>query len=125
MKGLGKILFGCLLITGTLLLYVHERVEMLRISYRINEKTTRLSRRQEEFRHLKFEVSRLRSPQHLEQRLGELSVPLTLPKQIQVMRVPARAAAPRLEALPVEPPSHRILNFLGRWVQIAQARTEQ
>ena len=99
--------------------------EMLRISYRINEKTTRLSRRQEEFRRLKFEVSRLRSPQHLEQRLGELSVPLTLPKQIQVMRVPARAAAPRLEALPVEPPSHRILNFLGRWVQIAQARTEQ
>lgn len=125
MKGLGKILFGCLLVTGTLLLYVHERVEMLRISYRIHEKAARLSTQREESHRLKFEVSRLRSPQHLEQRLGELSVPLTLPKQIQVLRVPPRTRAPSLQTLPIETPPHRILNFLGRWVQIAQARTEQ
>lgn len=125
-KGLGKILFGYALLTSFLLLYVHERVEMLRVSYRIYAKASRLSEQTEEFRRLKFEVSHLRSPQHLEKRLSELSIPLTLPKQIQVLRVPA---PPRpelsLEPLRMESPSGRLFDFLGRWVQVAQARPEQ
>lgn len=125
MKGFGKLLFAFSLLTAGLLLYVHERVEMLRVSYRIYEKSSRLTEKSEEFRRLKFEVSQLRSPQMLERRLEELSLGLTLPKEIKVLKAaPAPALLPA-EALPIPVHSRSFLDFVGQWIQTAQARTEQ
>ena len=125
MKGLGKILLGCSIVTGALLLYVHERVEMLRTSYQIYEKSSELSQRGEAFRRLKFEVSRLHSPQVLEKRLGELSLSLALPKQIKVLKVPEPVRSETAVPLPVQPPRGSLFDFVGQWIQVAQARTDQ
>ena len=125
MKGLGKILAGFTVLTALLLLYVHERVEMLRVSYRIYEKSAELSRQGEEFRRLKFEVSQLRSPHALEKRLGELSLPLTLPKEIKVLRVSAPAVPTDRIPLQGPRPSGNFFDFVGQWIQVAQARTDQ
>jgi len=125
MKGLGKILFGFVILTAALLLYVHERVEMLRVSYRIYDESSKLSEKGEEFRRLKFEVSQLRSPQALEKRLEELALPLTLPKEIKVLKVPEPLTRELTGPLAVEPPRGNLFDFLGQWVQIAQARTDQ
>ena len=125
MKGLGKILFGCSILTAGLLLYVHERVEMLRISYQIYERSSELSKKGEEFRRLKFEVSQLRSPQALEKRLEELSVPLTLPKEIKVLKVSEPLIPSARQPLAVQPLRGNFFDFVGQWIQIAQARTDQ
>lgn len=125
MKGFGKLLLGFSLLTGALLLYVHERVEVLRVSYRIYEKSSELAERAEEFRRLKFEVSQLRSPQALEKRLEELSLSLDLPKEIQVLRVPESIAPVEVRPLPLRTSPHGFLDFVGQWIQVAQARTDQ
>ena len=125
MKGLGKLVVSFCLVTGVLLLYVHERVEMLRLSYRIYERSAEFSIRAEELRRLKFEVAQLRSPQSLEKRLDELSLPLTLPKEIKVLKMPSEPVESLAKTLPLPVPSHKLFQFLGQWIQVAQARTDQ
>lgn len=125
MKGLGKVLFSIGLLTGALLLYVHEQVEVLRISYRIHERSTDLTRRAEEFRRLRYEVDQLRSPQSLERKLQHLPLSLTLPKEIQVLRVSAPIPSVPVGPLPLRSPASSFLDFFGQWIQVAQARTEQ
>jgi hypothetical protein len=125
MKGFGKVLVGMSVVTSALLLYVHERVEMLRVSYRLYEKSSELSEKSEQFRRLKFEVAKLRSPQVLEKRLEELSLPLVLPKQIQVLRVSLPDRPPELKSLETPVTKNPSFDFLSQWIQIAQARTDQ
>ena len=125
MKGLGKILILCAAVTGALLLYVHEEVEMLRASYRIQKTSSELAQKSEAYRRLTFEVAQLRSPQSLEGRLEGLKLPLTLPKEIQVLKVQGPARQP-VKAFPLQvPTSHSVFEFLGQWIQVAQARTDQ
>lgn len=127
MKGFGKILVGIAFLTAALLLYVHEQVEMLRASYRIQKVSTDLSKKSEDYRRLTFEVAQLRSPQNLEKRLGELPLPLALPREIQVLRVQELSVQKPVASsfeLPVGP-SHHLFDFLGQWIQVAQARTDQ
>lgn len=99
---------------------------MLRVSYRIYERSSELSKKGEEFRRLKFEVSQLRSPQALEKRLDEFSLSLTFPKEIKVLKVPEPFLRETPGPLPVQPPAGRnLFDFVGQWIQIAQARTDQ
>ena len=125
MKGFGKLIFVFSILTATLVVYVHERVEIFRVSYKIQRKTLELAQRTEEHRRLKYDIARLHSPQHLEKRLEELSLPLTLPQEIQVLRVPQWEAPQKLQPLPFDPPQRRFFGFLGDWVRMAQARTDQ
>ena len=125
MKGLGKILFGFSMATAIFLVYVHERVEMLKVSYRMEQKSSQLSQKSEEFRHLKYEVAQLHSPEYLEKRLDELSLNLTLPKEIQVLQVPASIVSQSKASIPVRTASPHFLDFLGQWIQVAHARTDQ
>ena len=125
MRGLGKILVGFAIITAGVLLYVHERVEMLRVSYRIHKKATAFSKQSEEFRRLQFEVAELRSPEALEKRLGELPLTLTLPKEIRVLKVPVPASQPVTDTLAIPRPTGHFFDFVGQWIQVAHARTDQ
>jgi hypothetical protein len=125
MKGCGKILVGFSIVTFGLLLYVHERVEMLRVSYRIHQKSSALAQQSEEFRRLKFEVTQLRSPQALERRLEQLSLPLGLPKEIKVVKIPQPLLQSPVEPLPVPHAPGKLFDFVGQWIQVAQARTDQ
>ena len=125
MRGVGKLLTGIAIITAGFLLYVHERVEMLRESYQIYKTSRQLSERAEEYRRLKFEVTQLRSPEALEKRLQEVNLSLTLPKQIKVLRVPQPLAQPTVETLPLRASWGHFFDFVGQWIQVAQARTDQ
>lgn len=125
MKGLGKILLSFTLATSVLLLYVEERVEILRVSYRMDTETRRLTERAEELRRLRFEVAQLRSPRLLEKRLQELPLTLTLPKQIQALKVPAVEPLPLSGTAPLGSSGPNLFDFLGQWIQIAQARTDE
>lgn len=125
MRGLGKILMGCLILTSGVVLYVHERVEVLRVSYRIQKRSSELARGAEDLRRLQFEVAQLRSPQFLEKRLEALSLPLTLPQEIRVLEVPAPRVEPPLKGVAMGVPSTNFLDFLGQWIQVAQARPDQ
>lgn len=125
MRGLGKIIVTIAIVTGGLLLYVHERVEMLRVSYRIYQKSTALSQKSDEFRRLSFKVAQLRSPEALERRLGETSLSLTVPREIKVIRVPEPLGTSSIESLPMPGQTGGFFDFVGQWIQVAQARTDQ
>ena len=125
MRGLGKILLSFSMVTGALLFYVGEHVEILRSSYRIDAQEDRLTEKSEEMRHLRFEVAQLRSPEILEKRLGELPLTLTLPRQIQALKVPTPAPLAFRDPSLTSPSSNKLFDFLGQWIQIAQARTEE
>ena len=125
MRGFGKGLMVFAVITGLLLAYVHERVGMFLVSYQIHDTASQLAARSEELRRLNFEVAQLRSPQYLEARLRQLSLTLTLPKEIQVLKVPAPVLRQPSEPLSFEAPVRNLTDFFGQWIQVAQARTEQ
>ena len=123
MRGLGKILLSFSLVTSVLLFYVGERVEILRVSYRMNTEAGLLTQQSETLRQLRFEVAQLRSPYLLEKRLEELPLPLTLPKQIQALKVPSVESLPLPGAPPLASSGPNLIDFLGQWIQIAHART--
>ena len=127
MKGAGKMIAVIAFLSGLFLFYVHEQVALLHISYLIDQKQERLARRTEEYRKLKFEVEQLKAPRLLEEKMKELSLDLTLPKEFRVIPVPAPASveAGAAESVSVKPaPSNGLLQFLGRWGNVAQAKTD-
>lgn len=120
------------MLTAVLLLYVHQQVEILRVSYRIHAKSLRLAKDTEDLRRLKFEVERMRSPNLLQKRLEHLSLPFTLPKQVEVIHIPqastlsseAKGLSSGRRTFLAASSSRSFFDFLGQWTQIAQARTE-
>jgi len=108
-------------------LYVHGRIALFRVSYLIDVKSETWAQKKEAYRHIKFEVDQMKAPRLLEAKMKALNLDLTLPKEIRVVRVPK--VAPMLETSPpteleLQPFSQGLLNFFGRWVKVAQAKTE-
>ena len=129
MKGAGKILISITFATLLLLFYVHEQIALFSISYRLQKDSDLLTAKSEEYRHLNFEVEQLKAPRLLEEKMRELKLDLTLPKQVLVVRIPRIAAAetpaPVMKNVSLQPLSDGLLDFLGRWVKVAQAKTDQ
>ena len=122
---MGKIIFGVGLLTFLLLLYVHEQVSLVRVSYLIDAKSDVLNRMSEDYRQIKFEVDQLKAPRLLEEKMKTLSLDLTLPQEIHVVRTPApKLATQNREVSPVGSLSGNMFHFLGHWVEVAQAKTE-
>ncbi len=127
MKGLGKIVIGIGLISALFLLYVQGQIASLRVSYKIDLDSKKLARRWEEYRYLKFEVDQLKAPRRLEEKMKELELALTLPKEVRVVRIPFQTSGEQTsvpESVPLKPFSEGVLEFLGRWVKVAQAKTD-
>lgn len=126
MKGLGKVLLAIGVISILLLLYVQGQIALLRISYGLDIQSKKLTQRQEEYRYLRFEVDQLKAPRRLEEKMRELELDLTLPKEIRVVRVPtpSHVNVPTIEKVELQPLSKGLLEFLGRWVKVAQAKTD-
>lgn len=126
MKGAGKTILSVAFVSALMLLYVHEQVALFRISYQLDAKSEKLARLSEDYRKVKFEVDQLRAPRLLEQKMKDMQIELALPKEVQVVKIPA-AAPLTPESLPnvsLKPLSDGLLDFLGRWVKIAQAKTD-
>ena len=125
MKGAGKTILGVSLTVVFLLLYVHEQVALLQVSYTLEDKSEKLVRLSEEYRNLKFELDQLKAPRLLEEKIKEMQLNLTLPNEVRVLKTPSipLAEAP-FKTVSASPMSDRVLHFLGRWVDIAQAKTD-
>ncbi len=126
MKGCGKIVFNIAVVMLFVLLYVHGQVMLLSLSYDLNRDSRTLNRQVEEYRLLKFQVDQLKAPRLLESKMKDLSIDLTIPKEIKVVRVPAipETVPESVSNLAVSPVSQRLGDFLGRWIGVAQAKTE-
>lgn len=128
MKGAGKILIGITFATTLFLFYVHEQVSLFVVSYRIQKNSALLTAKAEEYRRIKFEVDQLKAPRLLEEKMRMLNLDLMLPKQVLVVRIPstppAKANAPVVNDISLQPFSEGLLDFLGRWVKVAQAKTD-
>ena len=64
--------------------------------------------------------------QAVEAKMKELEMDLTLPKEVRVIRIPVEQniAPPPMTEFELQPFSEGLLNFFGRWVKVAQAKTE-
>lgn len=126
MKGTGKILAVISTLTFFSLLYVHEQIVLFRLSYEMDLQSGMLDRKSEQYRRLAFEVESLKAPRLLETRLKELSLDLALPREIQVVRIPElpMPEVPSHSAVTAVPFAQGWGDFLGRWVKVAQAKTD-
>ena len=69
MKGIGKIIVGVMTISILLVLYVHEQVALLHVSYLLDSRVDKVTRLSEEYRQLKFEVEQLKAPKLVEEKM--------------------------------------------------------
>lgn len=130
MKGCGKIICGVLAVSSFLLLYVHGQTALFQLSYNIDKQSKVLARESEEYRRLKFEVEQMKAPLLLEGKMREMSLELGLPKEVRVIRVTSSAAIPSTSSAAMtsdalQTPSNGLMRFLGRFVDIAQAKTDR
>ena len=126
MNGLGKSLVLILVLGASLLLFVHGQVSLFLVSYSIDSQSKMKVEKAEKYRHLKFEVDQLKAPSILEKKIAEYELDMTLPKEIRVVRLlPSQPIElPPVEDVQLTPFSEGLLNFLGQWVNVAQATTE-
>lgn len=128
MRGSGKFVLGVGFVSLFFLFYVHLNVSLLTLSYGINEKSKELDRSAEYYRHLRFEVDQLKAPHRLAERMTTLELKFDLPKEVHVIQVPA--PEPMLihqapdDTAGFQPFSKGLSDFLGRWIKVAQAKTE-
>jgi len=127
MKGSGKILIFIAALTCSMLFYVHLQVASVLVSFDIHKSSRGLAEKQELLHRFQYKVYQLRAPRLLEEKMKRHDMGLALPNKIQVFEVPL---VPEL-SLPVareqKAPrtlSSEVSNFLGRWIQTAQAKTD-
>ncbi|MCB9800484.1 MAG: hypothetical protein H6757_06985 [Candidatus Omnitrophica bacterium] len=127
MKGSGKIIVVSAVVATFLILYVHTQISLFRVSYQIDAKNKVHTRKIEEYRFLKYDVDQLKAPKALEEKMKVMKLDLTLPDDIQVVKVPFYREA----SLPlggrqagVKSFSEQMMGFLGKWIDVAQAKTE-
>lgn len=125
MQSVGKTILGIGVLTLLLLLYVHEQIALVRVSYLMDAKSVQLNRLVEEYRQIKFEVDQLKAPRLLEEKMKNLSMTLTLPQEIHVIKTPAlKLSAQDRQLSPAASLSGNMFHFLGHWVDVAQAKTD-
>lgn len=127
MKGFGKILISIGFMAALLFFYVHAQISLVRVSYSLDRISKTRIQQAEQYRRLKFEVEQLKAPRRLEQKMRELKLDLTLPKEVRVVLVPASQpvqVSTLTEEIQLQPFSKGVMDFLGRWVKVAQAKTD-
>lgn len=126
MKGGIKIIRWIMLISLPLLFQVHQQFLLFSTSYQINQKQHSVGQKTETMRRLKFEVDQLKAPRLLEDQLKRLNLELSLPKEINVVKLPTEVERYPLtvKAMPREDWTLQFMNWVGRWVDVAQAKVE-
>ena len=75
------------IVTLTALVYVHQQVELVKLSYEIDCKEKKLKEMLDRKGILRYNISNLESPSRLEKVLLERKVSVSYPKNRQVMRL--------------------------------------
>ncbi len=127
MKGSGKILILIAVFACAMLFYVHLQVASVLISFDIHKSSRAAAGKQELLHRFQYKIDQLRAPRLLEEKMKRHDMGLALPGKIQVVEVPGM---PNLAILPAQRQkaprtfSAEVSNFLGRWIQTAQAKTD-
>jgi hypothetical protein len=127
MKGSGKILVLIGIVTCSMLFYVHLQIASVLVSLEIHKSSRALAEKQELVRRFQFKVDQLRAPRLLEAKMKRHDMGLALPNKIQVVEVPPvqQFVIPVASEQKVTRTfSSEVSNFLGRWIQTAQAKTD-
>ncbi|MFZ5801960.1 MAG: hypothetical protein ACOY3K_02460 [Candidatus Omnitrophota bacterium] len=126
MKGTGKFVLSIWAAAGLCILYVHMNISLFSASYAIHASSRDLTRKGEGYRYLKYEIEQLRAPTRLTQKMQEHQMVLDLPTQVEMIPVPAAPVVPETPSTPEEfrPLSQGLSDFFGRWVKVAQAKTD-
>ena len=75
------------IVTMTALVYVHQQVELVKLSYEIDCKEKKLKEMLDRKGILRYNISNLESPSRLEKVLLERKISVSYPKKGQVMRL--------------------------------------
>jgi len=92
----------CLLIGGSGVGYVWQKSQIDQLSQGIRRREIRLNQLQDQNEKLHKQLAFMRSPRHLEMRIKELNLGLSIPQPTQVLRLPeptpetAKAPDPQL-----------------------------
>ena len=124
-QSVGKIILGIGILTLLLLFCVHEQIALVRVSYLIDSKSIQLNHLSEEYRQIKFEVDQLKAPRLLQEKMKNLSMQLALPQEIHVIKTPAlKITSQDRQVPPAASLPGNMFHFLGHWVDVAQAKTD-
>jgi hypothetical protein len=127
MKGSGKILVLIAGLTCLGLFYVHLQIAAVLVSFDIHKISKMCAEKQEILGRFKYKVEQLRAPRLLEEKMKKHELGLALPNRIQTVEVPSvqEFVIPLAQEPKVAPTiSSAVTNFLGRWIQTAQAKTD-
>lgn len=127
MKGSGKLLILIAILTCPMLFYVHLQVASVLVSFEIHKSSRHLAQKQELLRRFQYKVDQLRAPRLLEEKMKRHDMGLALPNKVRVVEVPLvpEIVLPMAQNQNVERTlSSEVSNFLGRWIQTAQAKTD-
>lgn len=115
---------GLFVITLLLLLHVHAQVSIFQVSYLIQKKEKELADLSDEYRKMKFEVSKLHSLSYLDKRKKEMNLKLETPKSVRV--IPIRSEPKENERTIEAPPMVRkgFFSFVNL-IKEAQAKTSR
>jgi hypothetical protein len=89
-----KALFLCFVIAGSAVGYVWQKSQIYQLGQQIRQREIRLTQLQNDDQKLNDQLSILRSPVMLDQRVRELNLGLVPAQLMQVSRLPEPAAAP-------------------------------
>ena len=127
MKGSVKILILITIVTCAMLFYVHLQAASVLVSFEIHKSSRAIAQKQELLRRFQYKVDQLRAPRLLEEKMKRNDMGLALPHKVQIVEVPPVADL----VIPVNQErkvartfSSEVSNFLGRWIQTAQAKTD-
>jgi uncharacterized protein involved in exopolysaccharide biosynthesis len=89
-----KALFLCFVIAGSAVGYVWQKSQIYQLGQQIRQRENRLAQLQNDDQKLNDQLSILRSPVMLDQRVRELNLGLVPAQPMQVWRLPEPAAVP-------------------------------
>lgn len=121
-----KVLTILMVLTSSMVLYVHGQIAIFQVSYDLNQKVAALEEKEELYREMKFEVEQLKAPRLLESKLQSMQLDLALPEHVQIIKVPVPAMEqPVPSVMDKTAGSFNFpFDFLGKWVKVAQAKVE-
>ena len=80
-------MISILAITSIALLYVHQQIELVRLSYTIDTKEKRLEDMLDHKESLEYNINDLESPSRLEKALSFAKIDIAFPRRSQIVRV--------------------------------------
>jgi hypothetical protein len=85
---MGKYIISLAVVTGCMLLFVHQQIAIIQCSYKINKNEDVLAELRETNKNLKFQLASYTSPTSLDEKLANADIDLVFPEHITVVQIP-------------------------------------